>query len=384
MKYVPLIWAGLWRRPWRTIFALISIATAFLLLGMLSGVDRSLERIVSDAHPDRLYVLSRVGREPLPFAYRDQIARVHGVQQVTYLATLVGRYRALEEITPIIAVEPAGFFSVFPEYRMTSGSLSSFRGNRTAAIVGSWLVRRFHWRIGDTITLQTNVVQRDGRRDWSFHIAGIFDTDGDDTLQSFTHCVLINYDYYDAARFTNRGTVTGFFVTVANPQTIAQTASDIDRLFVNSQHETKSQSEREFAQSLLQQIGDIGFVIDLVVGAVFATLLLLTGTTMAQSVRERTRDIAVFKTIGFPGDTILYLIIAEALVLCLSAAALGLVLAFFLFGMLASSAGFVEQLPLPTIGLGLIIASILALLTAAVPAGQAMRLRIVNALAKSS
>jgi putative ABC transport system permease protein len=191
---------------------------------------------------------------------------------------------------------------------------------------------------------------------------------------------LIIYEYFDEARAANRGTADRFIIRIGDPTRSTQTAAAIDKLFANSVHETRTQSEREQAQSQLKQVGDINFFTTAIVGAVFFTLLFLTANTMMQSVRERIPEFAVLKTIGFSDTSVLVLVLVEALCLCIFSAALGLAIATAIFPTLtAIFGGF--NLPWIVIASGIVAAVLVALISACVPAWRVKQLRIVDAMA---
>jgi putative ABC transport system permease protein len=216
-----------------------------------------------------------------------------------------------------------------------------------------------------------------GSSDWDFDIVGIYTMpDNPGRANSF----LFNHSYFDEARSFGKGTVGWYVVKVKDPNQAARVADAIDKRFANSPDETKTQTEKEFAQSFVKQQADIGFIVTSILGAVFFTLLFLTGNTMMQSVRERVPELAVLKTLGFSDGRLLALVLAESLLLCLVAALLGIGLAALVFPALKDIIGEV-RLPLEVVTLGMAIAIVLALLTGLPPAWRAMRLNIVDALA---
>ncbi|HEV2286687.1 MAG TPA: ABC transporter permease, partial [Steroidobacteraceae bacterium] len=252
-----------------------------------------------------------------------------------------------------------------------------FARSRTAALVTEFAARKYGWKIGDHIPLVSQIANKDRSTTWAFDIVGTF-TDSDFTPGRYK--ILINYDYYDQARLSYAGTVNHFNVAVADASQAVAVADAIDRLSLNSSHETKTESIRELAQQQVQQIGDLDFFVRAVVSAVLAALLFGTATMMMQSIRERMPELAVLKTIGFTDRAVFALVLAEAVVVCIAAAACGLALSLAVFPL---AARFVTALAMPpaTLATGLALAVGLAIASAAIPAARAARLRVVSALA---
>jgi len=219
--------------------------------------------------------------------------------------------------------------------------------------------------------------QANGSSDWAFDIVGIYDApqDPNQAISFF-----FNYSYFDEARSFAKGTVGWYVVKVQDPKQAMQVAAEIDKRFANSSDETKTQTEKEFAQSFIKQQGDISFIVTSILGAVFFTLLFLTGNTMMQSVRERVPELAVLKTLGFTDFAVVVLILGEALLLCLVAAFLGLAIAAGIFPALKSVIG-EARLPADVVTSGFAVAVLLALLTGLPPAWRTTRLNIIDALA---
>jgi putative ABC transport system permease protein len=379
MKFIPLIWAGLWRKPLRTIFTLLSIVIAFLLFGMLQGVNAAFSLALERSHLDRLYVMSRISlTEQLPSAYAMQIEGVPGVTGVALSNWFGAWFQDPKNFVAAFAIDPARFFPLYPELTLPPEALDAMLHTRTGALIGRALAEKFGWKIGDRIPLHSTIwVKQDGNSDWSFDIVGILDyPDDPDRAAGF----YLNYSYFDEARTEDRGSVGWFVARVADPAQSAPVAEAIDRLFANSPDETKTQNEKEFQQSFMKQIGDIGFITNSIVGAVFFTLLFLTGNTIMQSVRERIPELAVLKTLGFSDTGVLALILAESLLLCLTGACLGLAGAHALFPVLKAYIGRSRLSPIVLLW-GLCAALLLAVIAGLPPAWRAKRLAIVDALA---
>lgn len=379
MKYFPLIWAGLWRKRTRTVLTLLSIVVAFLLFGLLQGVNAAFSKGVAGANIDRLYVQSRVSfTESLPFADLPQIESVPGVAGVAYASWFGTYFQDPKNFVFSFPVDSERYFAAYSEYKMPADQLDALTHTRTGAVVGRELANKYGWKIGDKVPLHSTIwVQKGGSSDWTFDIVGIYDVPDD---PGRANGFLFNHSYFDEARTFGKGMVGWYIVKLADPARAVEVSGAIDRLFLNSPFETKTLTEKENAQSFLKQIGDINFIVDGIVGAVLFTLLFLTGNMMMQSVRERIPEFAVLKTLGFSNGGVLALVLAESLLLCLIAAAVGLAFAALIFPMAKGVIG-VVSLPAIVIFAGFGIAVLLALASGLPPALRAGRLNIVDALA---
>jgi putative ABC transport system permease protein len=379
MKFLPLLWAGLWRKRTRTIFTLLSIVVAFVLFGMLQGVNAAFSNAVEAAAVDRLDVVSRISfTESLPISYQSQIETLPGVAGVTFESWFGTYYQDPKNFVFSFPIDAARFFPLYPELRLPKDELATLVRTRTGAVVGYKLAQKYGWKIGDKVPLHSVIwTQANGSSDWTFDIVGIYDAPGNPNYgQSF----FFNYSYFDEARSFSKGTVGWYIVKVKDPTQAMQVAAAIDKRFANSPDETKTQTEKEFSQSFLKQQADISFIVTSILGAVFFTLLFLTGNTMMQSVRERIPELAVLKTLGFTDVAVVILILSEALVLCLIAAVVGLAIAAAIFPAMKDFIG-VARLPTNVVTFGIGVAVLLALVTGLPPAWRTTRLNIIDALA---
>jgi putative ABC transport system permease protein len=379
MKFFPLIWSSLWRKKARTIFTLLSIMIAFLLFGLLQGVNAWLNAFGTGSNANRLYVVSRVSQfQPLPSAYLNRILAVPGVRQATYIGGIDGFYQERSNALLALATDVKTFFALYPEWRVAPEQLAAMSRTRTGAIVAAPLMRTFGWKIGDRIPLRTSVVKQDGSADWNFEIVGIYDVP---SSPAEANRILVNYAYFDEARHLERGMAWAFVVAVDDPARSARICAAVDALFVNSAYETVTQDEKAYVQGQLRQLGDVSLMANAIVAAVLFTLLFLTGNTMTQSVRERTPELAILKTVGFSDCSVTVLVLIESLLLCVLAAALGLAAAAAVFPVTAAFGIAGAALPLKVVAAGLAIAVVLALASGLPPAWRAQRLVIVEALA---
>ena len=379
MKFFPLVWSSLWRKKARTIFTLLSIMIAFLLFGLLQGVNAWLNAFGTGSNANRLYVVSRVSQvQPLPSAYVNQIETVPGIRQATYIAGISGFYQEKSNNLLALATDAQKFFNLYPDWKIAPEQLAAMSRTRAGAIVAAPLMRAFGWKIGDRLPLRTSVMKQDGSADWDFEIVGTYDVP---TSPAEANRILVNYAYFDEARRLERGTAWAFVVAVDDPTRSAQICAAVDALFVNSAYETVTQDEKAYVQGQLRELGDVSLMANAIVAAVLFTLLFLTGNTMMQSVRERTPELAILKTVGFSDRSVTVLVLIESVLLCVLAASLGLAAAAAVFPVTAMLGIAGAALPIRVVGLGLAIAVGLALASGLPPAWRAQRLVIVDALA---
>lgn len=383
MKFAYLVWRNLLRRKTRTIFTVGAILVTFILYGVLAIIRTSFSMGVDVAGADRLMMVHKVSFiQPLPVSYENRIAQTEGVEAVTHQTWFGGVYQDPKNFFAQMAVVPDKFIDIYPEYTVPEDQMKAWMANRQGVIIGPGLVTRFGWKIGDRIPLQGTIWRpRDGNT-WEFVVEGIYSqVEGIDPSQMF-----LRYDYLDEARQQGQGAgIVGWYVIRVNePANSAAVAATLDTMFANSSFETKTSSEKAFIQGFANQIGNIGAIMTAVTAATLFILLLVVANTMAQSIRERTNELAVLKTLGFPDGLVLGLVLAESLVLSLIGGSIGLLLAW----MFAKGGDPTYMLPaffLPArdivIGVGLIV--MLGVLAGLLPALQARRLRIVDALRKN-
>lgn len=384
MKYAPIVWAGLRRKPSRAVLTFLSVMTAFLLYGGLNGTMAGFDRLLSEFFDNtQLYTMSRLNPgEPLPTAYVERIKRVPGVRSVDAGISFGCYYQ-----------RPANTFGGMTMADMTQrtkgrndpvvseAALAAMLSTRTGIIVGTQLAQRFGWKVGDRVPLRLTTLRKDRSNVWLFDIVGTWDVapgSGGSADQ-----VWVNYDYYDEARALNNGTVMFIGTRVNDPAQAERISQEIDQLFANSDGETQTQSVAAAIRAELSGIIDIQLMINAVLGAVFFTLLFVTGNTMIQSVRERIPEFAILKTCGFPDAIVSGLVLAESLMLCVFGALVGILLASEVLFPLIFTAFKMEPLPMPprVIAAGVAIAIALAVVTGLPPALRAGRLNIVDALA---
>jgi putative ABC transport system permease protein len=382
MNLLSLVWAGLFRRRTRTLLTLLSIIVAFLLFGLLRTIANGFAGGVDVAGVDRLIVQPKYSIiDPLPISHLNAIVSVPGVASATHADWFGGFYQERSNFFPKYPVRAREWFIAHPEYRIDPAQLEKFAATRTGAVAPAALALKFGWKVGDRIPIEADIYpKKDGSRLWEFELVGTYEGPVEGVTPSE---FLFNYDYFDEARQFGQGQVGWFVVRVGDPSHAAEVASAIDRLFANSSNETRTATEAEFQRQFANQIGDIGLMMGGILGAVFFTIILLTGNTMAQAFRERVPELAVLKTLGFSDAVVALLVLGEAVLLCVVGGAVGLALA----GLMSSGVAALIKDILPgfelvwqTIATGLLIAVLMGLVVGAVPAITARRLRIVDAL----
>ena len=386
MKYFHLIWAALFRRKTRTFLTLASILAAFLLFGLLDGIRTSFAQLGQNSNgAQRLQTASRLSFiETLPISLEPRIKQIDNIQAVTYANWFGGAYQNPRNQLFTFAVAP-NYLDLYPEIDVAQSERDAWARTRTGVLVGDALMKRFGWKVGQKIPLQSTIFPNsDGTLNWSFDIVGTLKAK-DKKSAGFTEgMLLMHYKYFEESTPYVDGDVGWYVSRVSDVRRSDAAAKAIDALSMNSPHETKTMSEQAAMASQLKQMADIGLIVGSIMGAVFFTLLLLTGNTMAQAVRERTSELAVLKTIGFTSTSVLGMVLAESILLVVLGGVLGLGLAALIGPIVSAVSGGVISLP-PIglqswmLGLGLMVA--IGLLVGALPALRAMRLNIVDALA---
>jgi putative ABC transport system permease protein len=382
VKYLPFIWKNVWRRKFRTIFTLLSLFVAFMLFGVLMTIRTAFSFGVDVAGLDRLVLIHKVSLiMPLPIAYKARLQQTPGVQLVTHESWFGGYYQDPSSFFANIAVDPETFLRVYPEFVVPPDQLKAWLADRQGAIVGRDLAARFGWKLGDKIPLSATIYQpKTGGQVWELNVRAIYD--GGDTIDKTQ--LFFRYDYLEENRSDMfRGTVGWYVVKVADPSKAVELSHRFDEMFANSEYETKTTTEKGFVEGFAKQIGDIGFIMIAIASTVLFMFGLVAASTMAQSVRERTSELAVLKTLGFSDASILMLVLCESLLIVFTGGLLGLGLAWVIItfggdptrGMLP-----IFVLPARDVGMGILLMIVMGILAGVVPALAAMRLRITDAL----
>ncbi|HEV2392370.1 MAG TPA: ABC transporter permease [Verrucomicrobiae bacterium] len=383
MKYLHLIWSNLKRKKLRTLLTLLSIIVAFILFGLLCSIQQALLGGVSLEGANRLIVRHKVSIiQLLPASYKERMERIPGVAAATHQTWFGGIFqREPKAFFMQNPVEPQEFLDMHPELILPPDQKRAFLQTRTGAIVGRATAERFHWKIGDRVPIFSPIWRKaDDSQTWEFDIVGIYDgkEKNTDIMSMFFH-----YDYFDEARLGGKGQVGWFTIRIKDPAQAAQVAKLVDQEFENSDAETKTEPEGAFVQGWAKQIGDIALITAAILGAVFFTILLVTGNTMSQGVRERTGELGVLKAIGFTNGQVLGLVLAESCLLSLLGGVLGLGLVSLIVpGLGKALSGMLPMFFLPPrdLALGAAICLALGFATGIFPALAAMRLRVADSL----
>ncbi|MBA0100751.1 FtsX-like permease family protein [Stenotrophomonas indicatrix] len=383
MKYFSLVWAQLFRSRTRTLLTLLSVVAAFLLFGMLDSVRVAFSSGGSVEGANRLVVASRLSiTQSLPIRLETQIRQVSGVRDVTYGMWFGGIYQDPKNFFPNFSVAP-NYFDVYRELQIDPAQLQDWQQTRTGAIVGETLAKQFGWKIGDTIPLQATIFPRGGSNDWPLELKGIYRSKDRALASNEERQLMMNWKYFDESNDYIKNQVSWYTVTLDNPEQSSRVAQAIDAISANSDHETKTQTESAFQQAFVKQFADIGMIVTSIMGAVFFTLLLLTGNTMAQAVRERVPELATLKTLGFKDSTVLTLVMVESVLLIGLGGLIGMGLAALILPAISpKSMGMLPpHVPTPTWLVGIVLIVVIGIVVGLLPALRAKRLKIVDALA---
>lgn len=381
MKFMGLVLSNFKRHRTRTILTILSILVAFVLFAYLAAIRNAFTMGVSVAGADRLITRNRISLiQPLPQSYEAQIEQVDGIAMATQASWFGGIYRDNDQPFPQLAVDPDEFLVVYPEFVLTPAEKKAWIETRTGAIAGRKLAERYDWKVGDKIPIQaTWNTPKSGGNLWTFDLVGIYQGATPETDESSMY---FQHKYLDENRLRGDGLTGWYYLKIKDPNRSEQIVKIVDARFANSPFETKTETEKAFIKGFAEQMGNIGAIVTAILTAVFFTILLVAGNTMAQAVRERISELGVLKAIGFTDTQILLMVLAESLLISIAGGAIGLLL-----GWLAVRGGDPTKGALPIfvfpdrdLILGIVIVVVLGLITGAMPAIQAMRLNAVDAL----
>jgi putative ABC transport system permease protein len=378
MKFFPLLMANLLRKKIRTALTLGSFAVALFLFGLLAIVQAAFSQGADASGADRLVVINRVSIiQSLPISYKDRMLRIPGVKLVTHQNWFGGVYQDERNFFARYANDDETFRAMYPELAVSDPEWQAYMADRQGALAGEALAKRFHWKLGDRIPLKGTIFAGA----WEFNLRGIYHGRPQDDTSSF----FFHYKYLEERENPYWKGLVGFYeVQVANPEDAGKVAKRIDQEFANSPWETKSDTEKSFLASFMRQTGNIAFLIRSIGAVVFFTLLLISGNTMAIAVRERVRELAVLKAIGFSDVFVLLLVLAEVVLVALLGGAIGLALIKWVsLSMGALTSGLVLAvfyLPSQAIVAGVGMALLVGLAAGILPALAAMRLNVVDSM----
>ena len=384
MKYLPLIWSGIWRKRGRATLMLMQVLVAFLLFGLLQGVKTGIDHVVNGLRADLYFVVGAQPGSPLPLALEQRIRAVKGVKQVYAENIFLATYQRPTQRLAVFATDFDTHWAELAGVKVSEGAAARLLQDRTGALVNATLAARYHWKIGETIPLQSTTAKRDGSTNWAVQDVGTFTTltSSSKVVGGLDNVIVIRNDYFEQARLRQHGTALEYILTVADPHQGERIARQIDALSANSSYETRTTSQRAGVQTRLQSLGDLNFIVRAVVAAAMFALLVSSSAMMMQSVRERTGELAVLKTVGFSDRKVFALLLAESVTLSLVGAAIGLAIASQVVprgvrGLILAGIG----MPGSVVLAGFVIALILALAGAILPAWRGLRLQVAEALA---
>jgi putative ABC transport system permease protein len=385
MRYMHIVWRNLLRRKIRTTFTVLSIFVAFVLFGILMAVRAAFSMGIDLAGADRLMVLNKISLiMPLPSSYKEQIRAIEGVKDVTHANWFGGYFQETKNQFANMAVEPESWLRMYPEFVITEDEKKAWLADRQGAIVGIDTAKRFGWKKGDRVPLQATIFRRPDGSAWEFNISGIYDSPvkGTDKTQLFFHYAYLN----ESLRTMTLGNQVGWYVIKVNdPDQSPAIAKTIDQMYANSQTETKTDSEKAFVAGFAKQIGNISLITQLIAAAAIFMILIVTANTMAQSIRERTGELAVLKTLGFGDGRVLSMVLLESCFIALLGGGLGLAVSWVIVAGGDPTGGFLPMFYFPVKDLiaGVVLVLLLGVVAGAFPAWQAGRLRIVDALRRN-
>ena len=384
-RWIPLVWANLRRRRLRLFLTFASILIAFLLFGLLEALRTSMTAGVSMAGADRLVLRNKAGlTQPLPLAYYEKIKATPGVRAAASNSWFGAEWRTPQnphEGFPLFATQPVEFFEVYPTIKVTpTGAVKAWQQDRQGLIVGYILARKYNWKVGDRVPIRSQIWRKTDNTDtWQFNIVGTYES-GSPFLDGSAY---MQFDYYNEPLLFGKDMIGSVNVRVQDANQAADIGKKIDAMFANSTAETETLSERDWVKHWIAQIGDMTVIVTSVTLAVFFTMLLVTANRMAQSVRERTNEIGVLKTLGFGAGLIVFLVLLESLMLTLSGGLVGIGLAKVLS--LGMAIVLKESLPGFAIHGGTFLVALVLMVAFGLIAGlwpslMALRLKVVDAL----
>jgi putative ABC transport system permease protein len=380
MKYIKLVLKSARRSKRRTALTMMSVAIAVFLFASLRAVLDGFDAVAAASSSTRIVTIRSTSMIfNMPTSHAEVIKGTPGVQDITWANWFGGIYKDPNNFFGQFGVDAESYLRMYPEVLLSPEEKRAFLEDRTGCIVGDGLVKRFGWHLGDRIVIQPGIPYY-GTQDYTFTIRGIYKA-GSSAVDNQT--MLFHWKYLDE-RSVSKGQVGWYVTQIANPDRAAQVAAEIDQKFANSPYETKTDTEKAFSASFAKMLGNLNVLLGSVALAVVITTLFVAGNTMAMSVRERTTEIAVMRTLGFPAATIFALVVGEGLLVAVIGGALGAIIARLTINgeFLSMSGGFIPAFGVNNgnvvVGLGLSV--LIGILAALIPAAMASRLKIVDAL----
>lgn len=381
MKFIRLVLSNFKRHKTRTLLTILSVIVAFILFAYLGAIRNAFSFGVSVAGADRLIVRHKVSLiQLLPQSYEAEIERIEGVSDATHATWFGAIYKEPKNFFGQMPVKPEEFMRMYPEFKLPPEQMQAWLKTRTGAIVGRTTADRFGWKVGDRIPLMATYWRSKEKNSqlWTFDLVGIYEGSPETDTSNF----FFRHDYFDEMRRGGQGQVGWYYIRVTDPKNAEDVAKRVDAAFENSPAETKTETEKAFVKGFAEQAGNIAAIVMAILTAVFFTILLVAGNTMAQSVRERMSELGVLKAIGFTDRQVLMLVLAEALLIAVVGGGIGLTLGYLAVqgGDPTGGALPVFIVPTPDLILGVIFVVLLGIVSGLLPALQALRLNPVEAL----
>ncbi len=379
MKYLSLVLKSARRSKRRTALTVVSVAMAVFLFAALRAVLDGFNAGAAASSSTRIITIRSTSMIfSMPTSHADAIRSVPGVRDLTWANWFGGIYRDQAHSFSNFAIEPESYLRMYPEIVLTPEERQAFVADRTGCVVGDGLARTNGWKIGDKVTLKVGIPTY-GTQDYDFTIRGIYRA-GSGAVDN--QSLMFHWKYADE-RSIVKGQVGWFIAKIGSPDQEPQIAGAIDAKFANSPYETKTDTEKQFAASFVSMFGNLNLLLGSIAVAVVIATLFVAGNTMAMSVRERTTEIAVMRTLGFPAGTIFLLIAIEALLMSIAGGAIGVVLARAVINpRVLPGGGFIPELSVNTLNVlvGVALSAFIGVVAGIIPATLASRLKIVDAL----
>jgi putative ABC transport system permease protein len=379
MKYLGLVLKSARRSKRRTALTIMSVAIAVFLFASLRAVLDGFNAATEASSSTRIVTQRATSLFfSMPTSHGDAIRNTPGVEDVSWANWFGGVYKDPQNFFAQFAVEPESYLRLYPEIELTPEEKKAFLEDRTGCIIGDGLARRFGFKVGDKITLQVGIPIY-GTRDFDFNVRGIYRSGG---AAVDNQSMLFHWKYADERSITP-GQVGWYIAQISNPDDATRVSMAIDQKFSNSSNETKTETEKQFQSTFVSMFGNLNLLLGSIALAVVITTLFVAGNTMAMSVRERTTEIAVMRTLGFPSRTIFLLVAGEGLMMAIAGGVAGALLARIVVNPdLLQAGAFIPVFGVNNrnVVMGIALSAAIGVLAGLIPATMASRLRIVDAL----
>ena len=379
--YWTLVKIGLIRKRLRTFLTIMSMFIAFWLYGTLNTFAAVFTGSMDGLSDENIIVMPRYDMfGKLPLSHASFIEEVEGVEKVMFMDFLMSD--SIESMMDgiVYAVSP-NFFEVYDRFVTDEEALAEMIRNPNAAIVGKLMADEKGLEIGDILAIKSSSMNSDGTYNWSFQVVGFYTAK---QIKGDEMGAVINWDSFDETRISQKGTIGYIIAKVSDASLASEIGNIIDERYMNSPYATRSGPESAIAVEMAGEIADIELIVNAILLSVFFTILLVSGNTMAQSIRERTNDIGVLKCLGYKDNIIFFSVILEAITICFAAVISGMLFTLILIPIIDVASGGLTadaiSLSASTVFGASLAGLIIAFMAAAVPAYQSLRLKVVDAL----